>query len=49
MRTEKEHRDKLNLVFNESSINWFKIKANSIEVFLDCTSMSSDRNFQEDK
>jgi hypothetical protein len=48
MRIEKEHKDRLNLAFNESTINWIDIKANSIEVLLDCISMSSDGNFPED-
>lgn len=44
----KEKIDGLNLAFNESTINWIDVKANSIEVMLDCISMDSDGNFPDD-
>ncbi len=48
MRTIKEDKDKLDLAFNESTINYIEVKSNMVEVLMDCLSMNSDNKFPKD-
>jgi len=48
MRIRDNKRNKLDLAFNESTINYVGIESNSIEILLDCISMNSDNEFPKD-
>ncbi len=48
MRITKKDKDKLDLGFNESTLNYVEIKSNTVEILMDCISMNSNNRFPED-
>jgi len=48
MKNTKENKDKLDLAFNESKINYIGIESGVVEVLMDCVSMNSDNKFPDD-
>lgn len=48
MEITRKDKDKLNLAFNESKINYIGIESEDVEVLMDCISMNSDYKFPDD-
>ena len=48
MKNTKENKDKLDLAFNESKINYIGIESDVVEILMDCVSMNSDNKFPDD-
>jgi len=48
MKNTKENKDKLDLAFNESKINYIGIESGEVELLMDCISMNSDNKFPDD-
>ena len=48
MRITQIDKEKLDLAFNESKINYVGIKSDTVEILMDCISMNSENKFPED-
>ena len=48
MRITQKDKEKLDLAFNESKINYVGIKSDTVEILMDCISMNSENKFPED-